>query len=189
MLITIVANRHRSSFLAGSLPLSFGLSQNHSRIISAIGTGLLVGTCLIIIIPEGIETLYSSSAHSLHSEPIKEIPKTGAGQADLLDDPSRMDAPSRLMRRLAEETHASYEPHAWIGISLISGFILMYLIDQLPRLAANSAPRKPMHISLAALSQGPHRVSSSGLSVEDESLDELDPVSYTHLTLPTKRIV
>lgn len=172
-----LANNHCRSFLAGSLPLSFGLSQNHSRIISAIGTGLLLGTCLIIIIPEGIETLYSSSARSPHVEPIKEIPKTGAGQADLLDDPSRFDAPAYMVRRLAEETHSHHEPHAWIGISLISGFILMYLIDQLPRIASNLSPRKPMHISLAALSQGPHRVSSPRLSVEDESLDELDPMA------------
>ena len=53
----------------------------------------------------------------------------------------------------------------------------MYLIDQLPRLASNLSPRKPMHISLAALSQGPHRVNSPRLSVEDESLDELDPIA------------
>ncbi|KAE9980704.1 hypothetical protein BLS_008411 [Venturia inaequalis] len=54
-----------ASFLAGSLPLSFSLSQRQIRLISAVGTGLLIGTALIVIIPEGIETLYSSSAVSV----------------------------------------------------------------------------------------------------------------------------
>jgi len=47
----------------------------------------------------------------------------------------------------------------------------MYLIDQVPRLASRLAPKKPMHISLANLSQGPQRTSSPRLSVDD-SLDE-----------------
>jgi zinc transporter 9 len=47
------------SFLAGSIPLAFHLSEDRLRTISAFGVGLLVGTSLIVIIPEGIETLYS----------------------------------------------------------------------------------------------------------------------------------
>jgi solute carrier family 39 (zinc transporter), member 9 len=47
------------SFLAGSIPLAFHLSEDRLRTISAFGVGLLVGTSLIVIIPEGIETLYN----------------------------------------------------------------------------------------------------------------------------------
>src|SRR5436190_9970324 len=47
------------SFLAGSIPLFFQLSEERLRITSALGIGLLVGTSLVVIIPEGIETLYS----------------------------------------------------------------------------------------------------------------------------------
>ena len=109
------------SFLTGCLPLSFGLSQNHTRIVSALGTGLLVGACLIIIIPEGIETLYSA-----HGEP-------------------------------EQEAEGHREPHAYVGLSLIIGFILMFIIDQLPKLIPMKYPRRqPLHISLANLSQGPH---------------------------------
>src|SRR5688572_18943588 len=59
------------SFLAGSIPLAFHLSEDRLRTISAFGVGLLVGTSLIVIIPEGIETLYSvSGSINLNSSPI-----------------------------------------------------------------------------------------------------------------------
>ena len=51
-----------ASFLAGILPLSFSLSQSQLRLISMVGMGVLVGTSLIVIIPEGVETLYRSSS-------------------------------------------------------------------------------------------------------------------------------
>ena len=41
-----------ASFVAGILPLSFSLSQSQLRMISTIGMGVLVGTSLIVIIPE-----------------------------------------------------------------------------------------------------------------------------------------
>lgn len=129
-----------SSFLAGLLPLSFGLSQNHSRVISALGTGLLVGTCLIIIIPEGIETLYSAGG----DEGPANAPRQESGTPD------------------TEPLRDHREPHAFIGLSLITGFVLMYLIDQIPKHAASAtkSANKPLHISLANLSQGPHRAAS-----------------------------
>ncbi|KAF9978286.1 hypothetical protein BGZ73_003093 [Actinomortierella ambigua] len=48
-----------ASFLAGNVPLSFHLSEERLKVISNFGVGLLVGTSLIVIIPEGVETLYS----------------------------------------------------------------------------------------------------------------------------------
>ncbi|EHL02365.1 putative Zinc transporter ZIP9 [Glarea lozoyensis 74030] len=47
-----------ASFIAGALPLSMTLSSSQLRMISTIGMGVLVGTSLIVIIPEGIEALY-----------------------------------------------------------------------------------------------------------------------------------
>ncbi|KAK3815038.1 MAG: ZIP zinc transporter-domain-containing protein [Benniella sp.] len=49
-----------ASFLAGNIPLSFHLSDERLKLISNFGVGLLVGTALVVIIPEGVETLYSS---------------------------------------------------------------------------------------------------------------------------------
>ncbi|KAG0208713.1 hypothetical protein BGX28_000411 [Mortierella sp. GBA30] len=48
-----------ASFLAGNIPLSFHLSEERLKLISNFGVGLLVGTSLVVIIPEGVETLYS----------------------------------------------------------------------------------------------------------------------------------
>ncbi|KAF9586280.1 hypothetical protein BGW38_007561 [Lunasporangiospora selenospora] len=48
-----------ASFLAGNIPLSFHLSEDRLKLFSNFGVGLLVGTSLVVIIPEGVETLYS----------------------------------------------------------------------------------------------------------------------------------
>ncbi|KAI0926658.1 hypothetical protein AcV5_007387 [Taiwanofungus camphoratus] len=50
-----------ASFGVGVLPLSFTFSKSALARLSSFGTGLLIGAALGIIIPEGIETLASSS--------------------------------------------------------------------------------------------------------------------------------
>lgn len=44
--------------------------------------------------------------------------------------------------------HDEWEPHAWVGVSLVMGFVLMYLIDQLPRHASASSQPQRFYISL-----------------------------------------
>lgn len=44
-----------------------------------------------------------------------------------------------------------FEPHAWIGLSIIAGFVLMYLIDRLPRVASASTARRPSYVFLERL--------------------------------------
>lgn len=144
---------HRRSYLAGWLPLTFSLSSKHSRIVSSIGTGLLIGTCLIIIIPEGIGTLYGAQRHAEHdSAPYDESPNT---DSSLRDDGGYL----MLKHRRDELEHAhGHDPHAWVGMALMAGFVMMYLIDQLPRHAAKlSIKPRPLHISLAELSSGLRR--------------------------------
>ena len=52
-----------------------------------------------------------------------------------------------LYARDEDEHEHKSSPHAWVGVSLISGFILMYIIDALPSLGPTpSLP--PQHISL-----------------------------------------
>jgi len=53
-----------TSFAVGVLPLSFTFSSAHMAKLSSLGTGLLLGAALGIIIPEGIETLASSQPSS-----------------------------------------------------------------------------------------------------------------------------
>ncbi|ODA81577.1 hypothetical protein RJ55_00077 [Drechmeria coniospora] len=53
-----------ASFFAGALPLSMTLTQSQLRLITSIGVGILVGTSLIVIIPEGIEAAAMATSPS-----------------------------------------------------------------------------------------------------------------------------
>ncbi|KGO73876.1 Zinc/iron permease [Penicillium italicum] len=193
------------SFVVGSLPLAFTLSPSQLRLISSIGMGVLVGTSLIVIIPEGIETLYSANSltrkqHSTRAAAIEwqhQVPAVAAtfspNQDSVSSLPSDSPVPGLLTERDQlsesqtlyvrsedsagettgkEKTHGEEEssPHAWVGIALVSGFILMYLVDKLPEFAAPTKnERTPYHISLDNLGSGLRR--SSSPSREGGSLD------------------
>jgi solute carrier family 39 (zinc transporter), member 9 len=177
-----------ASFLAGILPLSFTLSQSQLRLISTVGMGVLVGTSLIVIIPEGVDTLYSSATVSSvqHrrglevlglSEPYALLPEYHQVAPRGVDDPANpFDVPGPvipdsfnhppktptapgIVGALSTEDGDGHEedngasehetPHAWVGIALIAGFILMYLIDKLPQYAGPSKRKtRTHHISL-----------------------------------------
>ncbi|RKK58420.1 hypothetical protein BFJ66_g2723 [Fusarium oxysporum f. sp. cepae] len=61
-----------ASFLAGALPLSMSLSQSQLRLLSSIGVGILVGTSLIVIIPEGIEAA-TAPAEAAHMHRVRSL--------------------------------------------------------------------------------------------------------------------
>ncbi|GES57055.1 zinc/iron permease [Aspergillus terreus] len=196
-----------TSFVVGSLPLAFTLSPSQLRLISSVGMGVLVGTSLIVIIPEGVETLYSSTSSvsrrdlSARSTNVvhwqhQEVPAVAAAGIDTAADESdcigagiihrsvprsssegventvyvTRSEQSNVRKRGGEESSEKKEeheheegssPHAWIGIALVSGFILMYLIDKLPEFVSPTKPqRAPYHISLDNLSSGLRRDSS-----------------------------
>lgn len=182
------------------------MSSSQLRLISTIGMGVLVGTSLIVIIPEGIEAVYtagevghlhtrrgqlvgradvrwvSSGVHTLLTrrdsgkredgiEALSDIiiPRTeitSKEEATITAPPaSETKAPSEAPSPPAEDHHSD-PPTFYIGLSLILGFILMFLIDKLPRHAQEhiQPPAAPRHISLDNLSQGLH----SSLSTADE---------------------
>jgi zinc transporter 9 len=243
-----------SSFLAGILPLSFPLSPRQLRIVSLLGTGVLVGTSLIVIIPEGIDTMYNaamqSHAHnvpnpqpkipSVHAQqkgleiPAEYVPsersnspdgsffKSGAGIApdarNIIvratvppeelsakerakeaavdkatpdgerphpqkggDDDSteghreghtRVHGPEEEEEEEKAKPHEHIEgPHAYIGVALVLGYILMFLVDHLPETMSPQKPKyAPMHISLSNLHRGLHNSSSLSLHAMNEDL-------------------
>ncbi|KAL5363504.1 ZIP zinc transporter-domain-containing protein [Aspergillus floccosus] len=196
-----------TSFVVGSLPLAFTLSPSQLRLISSVGMGVLVGTSLVVIIPEGVETLYSStssisrrdlsarSTNAIHWQH-QGVPAVAATGIDTAADESVLlgaglpprsvprpssegvkntiyvarDEQSAVRKRGEEESNEKKKeheheegssPHAWIGIALVSGFILMYLIDKLPEFVSPAKPqRATYHISLDNLSSGLRRDSS-----------------------------
>ncbi|KAF7560322.1 hypothetical protein G7046_g3821 [Stylonectria norvegica] len=206
-----------ASFLAGALPLSMTLSQSQLRLLSSIGVGILVGTSLIVIIPEGIEAA-ASPAESGHIHKIRSlvrrspwnheavlrgvggslprmktaplrrsiledldtatsgfhivVPASGEGSLKTRDDdldepvldppatgatppddhgPDEQDEHEHDQPSGNEHDHEDAGvPTFEIGFSLIAGFLLMFLIDRLPRHATESLHNAPQtrHISL-----------------------------------------
>jgi zinc transporter 9 len=230
-----------SSFLAGILPLSLSLSPRQLRVITLLGTGVLVGTSLIVIIPEGIETMYSAgkahahvarttqpTIHSLsklqvanqpplspsaladRSEPVDAsidiivqrtltepraaiVPRAYKDYKDRATEQAKADEDdhhqhqkggdddsteghkeghTRVHAPEDDKTAAGHmehdegtSPHAYIGVALILGYILMFLVDHLPEAMSSSQPQyQPMHISLSNLARGPHNSSSLSLN-------------------------
>lgn len=183
------------------------------RLITACGTGVLVGTSLIVIIPEGVETLYSavpsSAKHTRRAEPIlaswsgpvqgvdvgsdeKEAggrdftvyirqtqeeddmrssqAQEGRPSSDEVSAPADKGAIPEPEKAPAHDAHDDhdFEPHAWIGLALIVGFVLMYLIDRLPLIASTSSQPRRSYISLDRI--GLHS-SSSDPSEADQDED------------------
>lgn len=170
--------------------------------MTALGTGVLVGTSLIVIIPEGIETLYEASGSSHgHAERSVALATRSSGMLSTFRGPGehhvlrqiaatvrleawaaaeecrsviRRDNVDRLDDEQQDEDHENelpkdesndhhdeeHNPHAWVGISLISGFILMYLVDTLPRHASSASQPQRFHISLNQFSLTRSRTSS-----------------------------
>jgi zinc transporter 9 len=258
-----------SSFLAGILPLSFNLSTRQLRIITLLGTGVLVGTSLIVIIPEGIETMYSagSKVHT-HSARNRQptIPSVtsmqkdithpakfpawkradgvdtntlsaGAVKAPSVDMSSDKAAIDMQLKKIKDSTekektpadeahpqkggdddsteghkeghtrvHAPEDdepaqghaetvheegpsPHAYIGVALILGYILMFLVEHLPDALASAKPKyQPMHISLSNLARGPHNSSSLSLNAMGMQSAAVTPLATPGLPpLPSKK--
>ncbi|KAJ3084224.1 hypothetical protein HDU99_002589 [Rhizoclosmatium hyalinum] len=69
------------AFLAGSIPLAFSFSESRLVLVSTFGSGLLLGTAFSVILPEGVETLYSAVAVqpvSSTNQPLANIPVPNA---------------------------------------------------------------------------------------------------------------
>lgn len=220
------------------------LSSSQLRLISTIGMGVLVGTSLIVIIPEGIEAIYSAgSGEHMHVKrnlqmrdgrlkmqwapsginmivrrgvqlreasdadafimPGPVIPAnievkaaetkttTEAGSTETTPPSSSVgDVPKKEEGEEPGEEHHKEEgpPTFYIGFSLITGFILMFLIDKLPRHASeNLQPPPPTrHISLDNLSQGLHSSQIDAGDEESESfLQSLTPTPKQSRSLAT----
>ncbi|RMZ67871.1 zip metal ion transporter [Pyrenophora seminiperda CCB06] len=218
------------------------------RIITLLGTGVLVGTSLIVIIPEGIETMYSAgnkahahSARSIAHPSIPSVPSVQRGlplspkfpawkradqaktstTVDLSSDKTAIDMQLKKIKESTEKekpledghpqkggdddsteghkeghsrVHAPEDdkpvhghtepsnqdgpsPHAYIGVALILGYILMFLVEHLPEALASAQPKyQPMHISLSNLARGPHNSSSlslNGMGVQSAAVTPL----------------
>ena len=111
------------SFCIGLIPTLITASNKIMNLISIVGAGLLVGVCLIIIIPEGMLTLNEA------------IQKAERKRMQLFSSPEigkalvTVDAATDLHMPSEDKRAASVS--VYLGGSLIFGFLVMLLIDQL----------------------------------------------------------
>lgn len=119
-------------FLLGLIPLMIKLSEQKLQFVSVLGAGLLCGTALAIIIPEGIELLQDS------------VKGTQYPCITALNRSATVPHPSP--GSLAEKS-LSLPPHFLIGVSLVVGFILMFIVDQIASYCSFHDPRTGMSSS------------------------------------------
>ncbi|XP_009471985.1 PREDICTED: zinc transporter ZIP9 isoform X2 [Nipponia nippon] len=105
-------------YVAGIIPLAVNFSEERLKLVTVLGAGLLCGTALAVIVPEGVHALYedilegkhhpaSEMQHVMESEKVAEIPV------------------------VHEYGHDHSRLHAYIGVSLVLGFVFMLLVDQI----------------------------------------------------------
>uniref|UniRef100_A0A914YAL3 Uncharacterized protein n=1 Tax=Panagrolaimus superbus TaxID=310955 RepID=A0A914YAL3_9BILA len=162
------------SYAAGFVPLAFTFSESKVRLLSILGAGLLVGTALAVILPEGVEALQPKhshvSPHNSHKDthiakqileesngendahPPRIVPKDAEMHADVpMDVNAHGDGGNSQPKREKRQAHAEFDKetdqqvhteethheHAeigpTIGYSLVFGFILMLLVDQITK--------------------------------------------------------
>jgi solute carrier family 39 (zinc transporter), member 9 len=132
-----------ASFGAGTLPLAMSLSNERMNTVSSLGVGLLVGTSLGVVLPEGVEMLYQS---------IESAPSV----AHL----ARQEGASER-----EPQHNDKSLHLAIAVTLVLGYLVMHLLTFLPPLLLARNPRSPIPLSSLPSSPRLERV-PSGSSVD-----------------------
>ncbi|KAM4692727.1 zinc transporter ZIP9-like [Discoglossus pictus] len=117
-------------FLLGLIPLAVKLSEKKLHFVSVLGAGLLCGTALAIIIPEGVELLDGSS---------KGAPLQCHNNAQNINHSESGTSGEEVV-----DTSSPVPPHFFIGVSLVTGFILMFIVDQIGSYCSYHDPRTGM---------------------------------------------
>lgn len=124
ILILLVLVMLVGSYLAGSIPLVMKLSEEKLKIVTVLGAGLLVGTALTVIIPEGIRSLYSTD---VLIAPGQESLLNKQQSSDGTEDPKIQPVGVAT----AHLRHEEVDHSSTIGLSLVLGFVFMMLVDQI----------------------------------------------------------
>ncbi|XP_063039484.1 zinc transporter ZIP9 [Engraulis encrasicolus] len=107
-------------YVAGTIPLAVNFSEEKLKLVTVLGAGLLCGTALAVIIPEGVHALYEEVLEGAHHH-------GGHGaEAEVSEAKVAVEAAS------GAHEHGGHEQlHAYIGVSLVLGFVFMLLVDQI----------------------------------------------------------
>lgn len=154
------------TFAIGMAPIFFDLSASKIRMISCLGAGILVGTSLVVVIPEGANTLYEITGDVLRSAASAVV--TGSEEEQKQQDQPQASGGT------ADGWSADACGHT-IGIMLLLGFVLMFLIEKLPSVLNRARHSK--------LSSG---IDMSSLRFSSPSVDNMsEQASQSHHHLPS----
>ncbi|XP_029349406.1 zinc transporter ZIP9 isoform X1 [Echeneis naucrates] len=106
-------------YVAGTIPLAVNFSEERLKLITVLGAGLLCGTALAVIIPEGVHALYEEileGGHHSHGQ---------VGVPEVSDPKVEAEVVG------GKHEHSHEQLHACIGVSLVLGFVFMLLVDQI----------------------------------------------------------
>ncbi|TKS87113.1 Zinc transporter ZIP9-A [Collichthys lucidus] len=109
-------------YVAGTIPLAVNFSEEKLKLITVLGAGLLCGTALAVIIPEGVHALYEEILEGGHHS---------HGQAGVVEVSESKGEAESVLSAGGKHEHSHEQLHACIGVSLVLGFVFMLLVDQI----------------------------------------------------------
>lgn len=141
------------SFLSGTIPMAFKLSDSKSRLLALMGSGILVGTALAIIIPEGIDSIYAQP----------DLPVSNHPATKPMSENFKHGNNNNVLQNQTQEPVDTWV----IGVSLVAGFVLMLLIDQFS-IYQSGGDSMPGHHHSVSISD------THGYSMAKQNDDDLD---------------
>nr|XP_004649345.2 zinc transporter ZIP9 [Jaculus jaculus] len=110
-------------YVAGIIPLAVNFSEERLKLVTVLGAGLLCGTALAVIVPEGVHALYEDILEGKHHQP-------SDTQNEIASDKAKISAVHEHDHS-HDHSHDHTQLHAYIGVSLVLGFVFMLLVDQI----------------------------------------------------------
>ncbi|XP_032338151.1 zinc transporter ZIP9 isoform X2 [Camelus ferus] len=107
-------------YVAGIIPLAVNFSEERLKLVTVLGAGLLCGTALAVIVPEGVHALYEDILEGKHHQ--------SSQTQNVIASDKAAEIP---VAHEHEHNHDHTQLHAYIGVSLVLGFVFMLLVDQI----------------------------------------------------------
>ena len=124
------------SYIAGTIPILFYLSESKVRLFSVFGAGILIGAALCVIIPEGISSIYQSGQQQQHHH--NHHHNNNVDRRSLTHNSSIINAIENDSNN--NNVNEQYnDPHTIIGLTLLFGFVTMLIVDQFSTGMTNTA--------------------------------------------------
>uniref|UniRef100_A0A4W5KNC1 Zinc transporter ZIP9 n=1 Tax=Hucho hucho TaxID=62062 RepID=A0A4W5KNC1_9TELE len=128
-------------YVSGTIPLAVNFSEEKLKLVTVLGAGLLCGTALAVIIPEGVHALYEEVLEGVHHAP---------GQVEGVGVSEPREGVDAALGVSGEHSHSHEHLHAYIGVSLVLGFVFMLLVDQIGSAHVHSSVDDPESARVAS---------------------------------------